>query len=100
MGTVRAGAALRFPAFTVKISDVLPDLDKYKGPPIEYGRMEATASDPNVQQQFGMIVGKPKAGQVNTRATLNIRRHPSFPTPRDSARHPPLVPLRPPAPPP
>ncbi len=50
MGTVRAGAALRFPAFTVKISDVLPDLDKYKGPPIEYGRMEATASDPNVQR--------------------------------------------------
>src|SRR4051794_21469074 len=35
-GTVRAGAALRFPTRTVKISDVLPDLDKYKGPPIEY----------------------------------------------------------------
>ena len=33
------------------------ELDKYQGPPIEYGRMEATASDPSVQQQFGMIVG-------------------------------------------
>ena len=44
---------------TVKASTFLPDLDKYKGPPLEFGRMEATASDPGVQQQFGMIVGIP-----------------------------------------
>ena len=31
---------------TVKASTILPDLDKYKGPPLEFGRMEATASDP------------------------------------------------------
>ncbi len=99
MGTVRAGAALRFPAFTVKISDVLPDLDKYKGPPIEYGRMEATASDPNVQQQFGMIVGRPKAGQVNTLATLNIRGERSVTCRGDFDRHPSLGPLPPGAPP-
>jgi amidase len=99
MGTVRAGAPLRFPTFTVKISDVLPDLDKYKGPPIEYGRMEATASDPNVQQQFGMIVGRPKAGQVNTLATLNIRGERSVTCRGDFDRHPSLGPLPPGAPP-
>jgi amidase len=66
-------APLRFPTTTVKASTVLPDLDKYQGTPLEYGRMEATASDPAVQQQFGMIVGIPHAGQVNALATLNIR---------------------------
>ena len=29
----------------------------HRGPPLEFGRMEPTASDPSVQQQFGMIVG-------------------------------------------
>jgi Asp-tRNA(Asn)/Glu-tRNA(Gln) amidotransferase A subunit family amidase len=75
-GAVRAQAPLRFPTATVKASTVLPDLDKYTGPPLEYGRMEATASDPAVQQQFGMIVGMPHAGQVNALATLNIRAEP------------------------
>lgn len=73
IGAVRAGARLRFPTETVKASTILPDLDKYKGPPLEFGRMEATASDPSVQQQFGMIVGKPYAGQVNAIGTFNIR---------------------------
>src|SRR2546422_8769119 len=49
-GAVRAQARLRFPTATVKASTVLPDLDKYTGPPLEYGRMEATASDPAVQR--------------------------------------------------
>src|SRR5687767_8368398 len=64
-GVVRAGAPLRFPTETVSVSTVLPDLDTYKGKPLELGRMEATASDPSVQQQFGMIVGIPNARQVN-----------------------------------
>src|SRR3984885_6270316 len=34
-GTVRAGAPLRFPLHTVKASSFLPDLDKYKGLPLE-----------------------------------------------------------------
>src|SRR5258708_38582982 len=72
-GAVRALAPLRFPTETVKASTVLPDLDKYKGPPLEFGRMEPTASDPAVRQQFGMIVGKSNAGQVNALGTLNIR---------------------------
>src|SRR5262249_1941078 len=73
LGTVRAQAPLRFPTATVTASTVLPNLDKYMGPPLEYGRMEATASDPAVQQQFGMIIGISHAGQVNALAPLNIR---------------------------
>jgi amidase len=72
-GTVRAIAPLRFPTETVAASTILPALDGYRGPPIEFGRMEPTASDPTVQQQYGMIVGKPDGGQLNALATLNIR---------------------------
>jgi amidase len=98
-GTVRAGAALRFPTQTVKASSLLPDLDKYNGPPLEYGRMEPTASDPSVQQQFGMIVGIPNAGQVNALATLNIRGERSVTCRGEFDRHPSLGPLPPAAPP-
>src|SRR5215813_14221243 len=42
-GTVRAMAPLRFPTPTVEASTILPDLDKYRGPPLEFGRMEPTA---------------------------------------------------------
>src|SRR6476661_8995725 len=72
-GAVRGMAPLRFPTDTVAAATILPDLDKYQGPPLEFGRMEPTASDPGVQQQFGMIVGKPNAGQVNAIGTFNIR---------------------------
>jgi amidase len=72
-GPVRAGKAVEFPTKTVAAKDVLPDLDKYEGLPIEFGRMEATLSDPSVQQQYGMRVGMPEAGQLNALETLNIR---------------------------
>ncbi|MGE3332344.1 MAG: amidase family protein [Rhodospirillaceae bacterium] len=72
-GTVRAGSPLKFPTATVAVSKILPDFEKYKGPPLEYGRLEATASDPNVVQQRGMVVGIPEAGQLNALSTLNIR---------------------------
>src|SRR5437588_2224051 len=68
-GTVRAGAPLHFPTETVAASTIFPDLDKYQGPPLEFGRMEATASDPSAQQQYGMLAGKPDAGQLNALAT-------------------------------
>src|ERR1700720_3953156 len=97
-GAVRAQAPLRFPTETVKASTILPDLDKYKGPPLEFGRMEPTASDPAVPQQFGMIVGIPKAGQVNALATLNIRGERSVTCRGDFDRHPSLGPLPPGAP--
>jgi len=53
-GVVRAGSPLKFPAETIAISTLLPNFDQYAGPPIEFGRMEPTASDPTVLQQFGM----------------------------------------------
>ena len=77
----------------------MPDLDKYKGPPLEYGRMEPTASDPDVQQQFGMIVGIANAGQVNALGTLNIRGERSVTCRGEFDKHPSLGPLPPGAPP-
>ncbi len=92
-GAVRGQQALKFPTQTLKASTFLPDLDKYQGPPLEFGRVEATASDPTVQQQFGMIAGIPNAGQVNALATLNIRGERSVTCKGDFDRHPSLGPL-------
>jgi len=97
-GTVRAGAPVSFPTETVKASTILPDLDKYKGKPIEYGRMEPTISDPGVQQQFGMIAGIPNTGQLNALATLNIRGERSVTCRGDYDKHPSEGPLPPGAP--
>ena len=98
-GMVRAGAALAFPTETVPASALFPDLDKYRGPPLEFGRMEATASDPSVTQQYGMIAGIPNAGQLNALATLNIRGERSVTCRGDFDRHPSEGPLPPGAPP-
>src|ERR1700726_1429133 len=99
VGTVRGMAPLRFPTETVAASKIFPDLDEYKGPPLEFGRMEPTASDPSVQQQYGMIAGKPNAGQLNALATLNIRGERSVTCRGEFDRHPSLGPLPPGAPP-
>jgi Asp-tRNA(Asn)/Glu-tRNA(Gln) amidotransferase A subunit family amidase len=98
-GTVRAGAPLRFPRGTVAASTIYPDLDRYRGPPLEFGRMEPTASDPTVQQQYGMIAGIPAAGQLNALATLNIRGERSVTCKGEFDRHPSLGALPPGAPP-
>src|SRR5215213_9736122 len=98
-GVVRAGGALKFPTETVKASTILPDLDRYKGPPLEFGRMEPTASKPDVPQQFGMIVGIPNAGQLNAIGTLNIRGERSVTCWGGFDKHPSLGPLPPNAPP-
>src|SRR5438270_1611625 len=92
-GAVRAGAPLHFPTETVRASTIFPDLDKYQGPPLEFGRMEATASDPSVQQQYGMIAGKPNAGQLHALATLNVRGERSVTCKGDFDRHPSAGPL-------
>jgi hypothetical protein len=98
-GAVRAMAPLRFPTETVEAATILPDLDSYRGPPLEFGRMEATVSDPSVQQQYGMIVGKCDAGQLSALATLNIRGERSVTCRGDFDRHPSDGPLPPAAPP-
>lgn len=72
-GPMRTGAQLTLPTQTVPVTAVLPDFDQYKGLPIEYGRVETTISDATVQQQYGMRVGIPNAGQLNALETINIR---------------------------
>ena len=98
-GTVRAGTPLQFPTETVAASTIFPDLDRYRGKPLEFGRMEPTASDPSVEQQYGMIAGQANAGQLNALATLNIRGERSVTCRGDFDRHPSEGPLPPGAPP-
>ncbi len=98
-GAVRGGMPLQFPTRTLPAAAILPDLDKYDGPPLEFGRMEATRSDPSVFQQFGMIAGIPDAGQVNALGTLNIRGERSVTCRGEFDRHPSAGPLPPGAPP-
>jgi Asp-tRNA(Asn)/Glu-tRNA(Gln) amidotransferase A subunit family amidase len=92
-GTMRAGAPLTFPTETVAISTLIPDYDRYSGPPIEFGRMEPTASDPAVQQQHGMTIGTPNSGQVNAIGTFNLRGERSVTCKGDFDRHPSAGPL-------
>lgn len=72
-GTVRAGSPLKFSSATVAVSKILPEFDKYKGLPIEYGRLDPTFSDPTVVQQYGMVTAIPGTRQLNALSTLNIR---------------------------
>jgi len=72
-GTIRGGAPLNFPTKTTAASSFLPNLNQYVGTPLEFGKMAATASDPGVKQQYGMVVGIPDAGQLNAFETFNIR---------------------------
>ena len=72
-GAVRAGSATSFPTLTASAQSVLPRFDEYAGPPIDFGRMEATSSDPTVHQQYGMVLGIQRAGQINALSTLNLR---------------------------
>lgn len=72
--------------------------DPRKTPPIEFGRMEPTASDPSVQQQFGMTVGIPNAGQVRTLGMINIRGQRSVTCKGAFDTHPSAGPLPPGAP--
>jgi Asp-tRNA(Asn)/Glu-tRNA(Gln) amidotransferase A subunit family amidase len=92
-GYVRAGAPLVFPTRTVKASSVFPDLDRYQGLPLDYGRMERTVSDPSVVAQMGMRVGIPNAGQLNALETLNIRGERSVTCKGEFDRHPSKGPL-------
>ena len=94
-GVVRAGSPLKFPTQTVAISTLLPNFDQYAGLPIEFGRMEPTASDPTVQQQYGMTIGIPHAGQLNALGTLNIRGERSVTCKGDRDRRPSDGPLPP-----
>jgi amidase len=75
------------------VSQVFPNFNEYAGPPFEFGRMEPTISDPGVQQQWGMRVGIPNAGQINALETLNIRGERSVTCKGDFDRAPSAGPL-------
>src|SRR3954451_5924254 len=91
------------------VSDVLPNYSEYKSAveatanlrdsdpdktlPMEFGRMEATSSDPAVPQQYGMTVGIPNAAQVRALGMLNIRGERSVTCKGDFDRHPSAGPL-------
>lgn len=92
-GAKRAGVAVEFPTSTVPISEMLPDLDRYTGPPIDLGRMEPTASDPSVEQQYGIVTGIPHARQVGALETVNVRGERSVTCKGDFDRHPSEGPL-------
>jgi amidase len=57
----------------VVATEDLPLGDPRKTVPIEFGRMEPTATDPTVQQQYGWIQGIPHSPRTAGLATLNIR---------------------------
>ncbi len=98
-GYVRAGSALAFPTQTVKASTIFPQLEQYKGLPLDFGRVEPTRSDPAVMHQLGMRVGMPNAGQLNALETLNIRGERSVTCKGAFDVHPSTGPLPPGAPP-
>ena len=45
-GVTRAGQELTFPTETIPVSDVLPDLNKYNGPALEFGRRRRQPQNP------------------------------------------------------
>jgi amidase len=92
-GMVRAGARIQYPTQTVKASTIFPQLDQYKGLPLELGYMGPSISDRSVQLQFGWRVGIPEVGQLNALETLNIRGERSITCKGDFDRAPSAGPL-------
>jgi amidase len=87
-GYVRSGEPIQYPTETVAADTLFPDLDNYRGLPMEFGRMAPTASNPAVMQQFGMRVGIPNAGQLNALETINVRGERSQSCPAECDAHP------------
>jgi hypothetical protein len=52
MSAVLAQAPLRFPTHTIEASATVPDLASDIVPPLAYGSMEVTVSDPAVAQRM------------------------------------------------
>ena len=97
-GAVRAGSKTMFPTTTVPVTSLFPNYSEYAGLPLELGRMEPTKSDSSVQQQVGMRVGIPNAGQLNALETINIRGERSVTCKGDFDKAPSAGPLPPGAP--
>ena len=97
-GAVRTGSKTMFPTATVPVTSLFPNYSEYAGLPLELGRMEPTKSDSSVQQQVGMRVGIPNAGQLNALETINIRGERSVTCKGDFDKAPSAGPLPPGAP--
>jgi amidase len=97
-GYIRAGSPISYATTTVPVSEMLPNLSAYVGPPIEFGRMERSLTDPAAQEQIGIVTGIPEAGQVNALETLNLRGERSMTCKGDYDRSPAQGPLPPGAP--
>jgi amidase len=72
----------------------LPVGDPKKTVPLEFGRMEPTATDPTVQRQYGWIIGIPNSPRTSALATINLRgeRSVTCKGDRDKTEDPPGVP--------
>src|SRR5690606_3589186 len=92
-GMVRAGVPVAYPTQTGSAFAIGTDRDEYTGPPLEYGRMQPSVSDPSVMLQVGMRVGIPDAGQVNALETINLRGERSVTCKGAFDRHPSEGPL-------
>jgi amidase len=75
----------------VEATGRLPLGDPKKTVPLEFGRMEPTATDPTVKQQYGWIEGVPNSPKTAALATVNIRgrRSVTCKGDRDSKDNPP-----------
>ena len=88
-GTVRAGAPLKFPDQDGRRSRrCCPTSISTRDRRSSSGGWKPTASDPDVQQQYGMTVGMPNAGQVNALGTINVRGERSVTCKGDFDKHP------------
>jgi Asp-tRNA(Asn)/Glu-tRNA(Gln) amidotransferase A subunit family amidase len=61
-----------YKAAVEKTADLLVG-DPRKTVPLEFGRMEPTATDPTVKQQYGWIEGVPNSPRTSALATINLR---------------------------
>src|SRR5438552_3179031 len=93
-GMVRAGSPIAYSTNTVAASTVFPDLDQYKGLPLDLGKTITSISDPSVQLQYGLRVGIPEVGQLNALETLNIRGERSITCKGEFDKAPSAGPLR------
>ena len=88
-GPVRAGAPLVVSDANGRRRHAAPRAyADYAGKPVELGRMEASQSDPDVQLQYGMVVGIPRSRQVNALCTLNLRGERSVTCQAECDAHP------------
>jgi Asp-tRNA(Asn)/Glu-tRNA(Gln) amidotransferase A subunit family amidase len=99
LGYVRAGTRIAYPTETFAAAGMLPDLSQYAGPPLDFGHMESSISEPTAQQQIGLITGIPDAGQVNALETVNLRGERSLVCKGEYDKHPDEGPLPADAPP-